>query len=130
MFSHPLLALGFRPFFLVAGVFATLWVPLWLAVWRGLLPVPSYFGPIGWHRHEMLFGYALAVIAGFLMTAAGNWTGRPMPSGGGGGGGGQRRRARAGAGLAARRPRPRRARDAVHARSDRADDGGDGRARD
>src|SRR3972149_1518901 len=75
MFSPPLLALGFRPFFLVAGVFATLWVPLWLAVWRGLLPVPSYFGPIGWDRHEMLFGYALGVIAGFPMNAAGKWGG-------------------------------------------------------
>jgi uncharacterized protein involved in response to NO len=78
---HTFLALGFRPFFLLAGVMALLWVPLWLCILSGAIPPPPLLGAVGWHRHEMIFGYTLAVVAGFLLTAAGNWTGRPMPSG-------------------------------------------------
>jgi uncharacterized protein involved in response to NO len=75
-------ALGFRPFFLLAGVVVVLFVPLWL--W--LLPTagnPSLYYPDGlnWHRHEMLFGFAAAVIAGFLLTAVHNWTNLPTPTG-------------------------------------------------
>jgi uncharacterized protein involved in response to NO len=72
-----LLALGFRPFFLLAGLAAMLLMPLWLAVRFGLLALASPLGPVAWHGHEMLFGYAVAVIAGFLLTAVANWTGRP-----------------------------------------------------
>jgi uncharacterized protein involved in response to NO len=42
---------------------------------------PSYYGNIGWHAHEMLFGYTGAVIAGFLLTAVRNWTGMVTPTG-------------------------------------------------
>jgi len=73
-------ALGFRPFFLAAGVFAILLLGLWLLVLRGWIdtgPLP----PAVWHGHEMLFGYTVAVIAGFLLTAAQNWTGLHTPSG-------------------------------------------------
>jgi len=77
MFASAFLSLPFRPFFLLAGLFATLWLPLWLLVWRGTLPLAANLGPVGWHRHEMLFGYTLAVIAGFLLTAVWNWTGQP-----------------------------------------------------
>lgn len=73
----PLFALGFRPFYLLAGLYAALSVPLWAAQYAGWLPGP---GPL-WHAHEMIFGYAFAVIAGFLLTAVRNWTARPTPSG-------------------------------------------------
>jgi uncharacterized protein involved in response to NO len=71
------LALGFRPFYLLAGCYAALAVPIHVLQFTGLLPRPE---PL-WHPHEMLFGYAFAVITGFLFTAVRNWTGRPTPSG-------------------------------------------------
>lgn len=70
---------GFRPLFLVAGIFATLVVPLWMMVWSGHVTLAGPFAPLDWHIHEMLFGYTSAVIAGFLFTAVPNWTGR-MPT--------------------------------------------------
>jgi len=73
-------ALGFRPFFLAAGLYALLMMALWLLVLRGSLHVGS-LSPLVWHGHEMLFGFAVAVIAGFLLTAAQNWTGIRTPSG-------------------------------------------------
>jgi uncharacterized protein involved in response to NO len=73
-------ALGFRPFFLAAGLYAVLMMGVWLLVLRGSL-IPGELTPPLWHGHEMLFGFAVAVIAGFLLTAAQNWTGLPMPSG-------------------------------------------------
>jgi uncharacterized protein involved in response to NO len=73
-------ALGFRPFFLAAGVYAVLLIGLWLGVLRGSLAFAD-LPPAIWHGHEMLFGFAVAVIAGFLLTAAQNWTGIRTPSG-------------------------------------------------
>jgi uncharacterized protein involved in response to NO len=73
-------ALGFRPFFLAAGVFAVLLLGLWLLVLRGWIDTGS-LPPAVWHGHEMLFGYTVAVIAGFLLTAVQNWTGLRTPSG-------------------------------------------------
>lgn len=81
LFRYPVFNLGFRPFFLLAGVFATLLIPLWLAIFTGLGSSPSYLGSVGWHAHEMLFGYTMAVVAGFLLTAVRNWTGLPTPTG-------------------------------------------------
>ena len=75
-------ALGFRPFFLAAGVAAVALIATWLAVYRGALGLPAYYDVITWHGHEMVFGYAVAVIAGFLLTAVRNWTGVPTPTGG------------------------------------------------
>lgn len=72
-----LFALGFRPLYLLAGAYAALAVPLWAAQYSGWLPGAN---PL-WHAHEMLFGYAFAVIAGFLLTAVRAWTGRPTPTG-------------------------------------------------
>ena len=77
----PLLALGFRPFYLGAGVFAVVALPVWIAVYLGRLQASGYLGGLGWHSHEMVFGFAPAVIAGFLLTAVRNWTGRPTPTG-------------------------------------------------
>jgi len=77
-----ILALGFRPFFLLAGVAAAVLIALWMLAWMGRLPVAgAYYGIVGWHSHEMLFGYAGAVIAGFLLTAVRNWTGIDTPAG-------------------------------------------------
>ena len=78
--GFALWALGFRPFYLLASIFAALSIPLWVAVYAGYLPAPFVPGLI-WHGHEMLFGYTLAVIAGFLFTAGRNWTGQPTPTG-------------------------------------------------
>jgi uncharacterized protein involved in response to NO len=77
----PLLAYGFRPFFLLAALFAALAVPLWLAAYAGALAPPSPFPASLWHGHEMLFGYAAAVLAGFLLTATPSWSGWPPVSG-------------------------------------------------
>ncbi len=77
-----LLALGFRPFFSLAGLSAILLMMGWLAIWSGgITHHMLYYGVIGWHSHEMLFGYAAAIIAGFLLTAVRNWTGVNTPSG-------------------------------------------------
>jgi len=73
---------GFRPFYLLAGLFAALSIPLWAARFAGWLGEWVYFSESVWHAHEMIFGYAFAVIVGFLLTAVRNWTGRPTPSGG------------------------------------------------
>ena len=75
-------AKGFRPFFLVAGIFAALIVPVWLFSLFGVVRVDAFLDPIGWHAHEMVFGFTVAVVAGFLLTAVGNWTGRETAVGG------------------------------------------------
>jgi uncharacterized protein involved in response to NO len=74
----PLLSYGFRPFFLAAGVSAPLALLVWLGVIAHGLAPPTAFSPAAWHAHEMLFGFAMAAVAGFLLTAVPNWTGR-MP---------------------------------------------------
>ncbi len=77
----PLLSYGFRPFFLGAGVFAVLAMVLWIATLAAGLPIGGDYGAAAWHGHEMLFGFAAAVLAGFLMTAIPNWTGQMPLSG-------------------------------------------------
>ncbi len=72
--------LGFRPFYLLASAFASMSVLLWVLQVSGLLGVTYLAGPV-WHAHEMLFGFALAVIVGFLFTAGRNWSGQPTPTG-------------------------------------------------
>ncbi len=74
-----LLYLGFRPFYLLAAALAALSVPLWFAQYAGWLPAP-HLGMM-WHAHEMIFGFATAVVAGFLLTAVRTWTSRPTPTG-------------------------------------------------
>ncbi len=74
---NALFALGFRPLYLLAGAYAALSLPVWALQYSGVLPAAN---PL-WHAHEMLFGYAFAVIAGFLLTAVRNWTALPTPSG-------------------------------------------------
>lgn len=68
--------LGFRPFYLGAAIFSFIAVLVWLGILFGGLGFPaSALNPIFWHAHEMVFGFAMAVIAGFLLTASNNWTG-------------------------------------------------------
>ena len=78
----PLWRLGFRPFFLAGGLFALIAMAFWTVVLTGHL---STWQPVGgwlaWHRHEMPFGFGIAIIAGFLLTAVQNWTGRAGLSG-------------------------------------------------
>jgi len=74
-------ALGFRPFFLLAGVFAVALMAVWVFTFMGSVAVTTYYGQVVWHSHEMIFGYTVAVIAGFLLTAVRNWTNLPTPSG-------------------------------------------------
>lgn len=77
---HPLLRLGFRPFYLLAALLAALSVPLWLASYKGLLPALPTANML-WHMHEMVFGFGGVVIVGFLFTAGRNWTNLPTPAG-------------------------------------------------
>jgi uncharacterized protein involved in response to NO len=78
----PVLRLGFRPFFWLAALFAAIAIPFWAAKYAGTAarlptPLPAY----EWHAHEMVFGFALAVVVGFLFTASRNWTGLDTPTG-------------------------------------------------
>jgi uncharacterized protein involved in response to NO len=72
--------LGFRPFYLLAAIFASASIALWGAQSAGWLPTPYLRGPL-WHAHEMIFGFTLAVMTGFLFTAVRNWTSRTTPTG-------------------------------------------------
>ena len=76
-----LFSYGFRPFFLAAGIWAVLGIVLWLPQYAGQLTLPTHFHALDWHIHEMLYGYIAASIAGFLLTAIPNWTGRLPVSG-------------------------------------------------
>jgi uncharacterized protein involved in response to NO len=73
-----LFSAGFRPFFLAAALWAMLAVPIWLVAYTTGIAPPSALPPVIWHSHEMIFGFAAATAAGFLLTAIPNWTGR-MP---------------------------------------------------
>ncbi|MGH7489684.1 MAG: NnrS family protein, partial [bacterium] len=63
------LAYAFRPMFLAAGLWAVVAIVLWLATFFGYIQLPSRFDPLAWHIHEMLFGFVMAAVAGFLLTA-------------------------------------------------------------
>ncbi len=76
VFKHPLFTLGFRAFFLLAGLSALILLLVWNVYASGTGPAAVYYPARYWHAHEMLFGYAAAVIAGFLLTAIRNWTGK------------------------------------------------------
>ena len=67
---------GFRPLFMAAGIWAALAVPVWVAVWSGLISYNGIFPPQVCHIHEMMFGFVAAAVGGFILTAVPNWTGR------------------------------------------------------
>lgn len=75
--TPPLLRLAFRPFFLGGSLLALIVVPLWLLALGGMFAWSPAGGWLAWHRHELLFGFGLAIIAGFLLTAVQTWTGQP-----------------------------------------------------
>lgn len=77
--TFSLFALGFRPFYLLAALYAVLALLLWVPVHAGRIEMPM--PGIWWHAHEMLFGFAAAVIVGFLLTAGKAWTGLETPTG-------------------------------------------------
>ena len=76
-----LMRLAFRPFFLFGVLFSLFSLLVWLAFWHGNQWITPYGSMLWWHQHEMLFGFGSAIIAGFLLTAVQNWTGRPGLSG-------------------------------------------------
>jgi len=71
-----ILTYGFRPFFFGAALWAVLAMVLWVLMLSGKAALPTAFDPVSWHAHEFLYGYLGAVVAGFLLTAVPNWTGR------------------------------------------------------
>ena len=75
------LSQGFRPFFLATGLWSAIALAVWIVMFTTGTTVPSRFDPLAWHIHEMLFGFVMAAIAGFLLTAIPNWTGRLPVSG-------------------------------------------------
>ena len=74
--APPFFRGGFRPFFFGGPLWAVVALAVWLFAFLGGGALPSAFDALAWHRHEMLFGFVGAVIAGFLLTAIPNWTGR------------------------------------------------------
>lgn len=74
--APPFLRGGFRPFFVGGAVWAIVALILWVVSLAGALILPSAFEPLAWHRHEMLFGFVGAVVAGFFLTTIPNWTGQ------------------------------------------------------
>lgn len=80
-YRHPIWGLGFRPFFLMGSLAAVLLVTFWSSVFfKGDLPT-GLFDPVVWHAHEMIYGFAMAIVAGFILTAGANWTGTKGLSG-------------------------------------------------
>lgn len=77
----PFLRLGFRPFYVGGALLAALIVPLWVLFFLGQMPLAPVLPPLLWHAHEMLFGFAAAIIVGFLLTAGKAWTGLGTPRG-------------------------------------------------
>ncbi len=81
MIKQPIWSIGFRPFFLIGSLVGALLVSYWAIIYyKGSLPA-GYFDPIYWHAHEMIYGFAVSVVAGFLLTASANWTGSKPTSG-------------------------------------------------
>lgn len=73
--SAVIFSYGFRPFFLMAAIFSPLAILVWLGVYSGTTTPVSIYPPSFWHAHEMIFGFAGAVMTGFFLTAVPNWTG-------------------------------------------------------
>jgi uncharacterized protein involved in response to NO len=76
-----LFSYGFRPFFLGGAIWACAAMVIWIAAVSGNIEIGGSYGPRAWHAHEMLFGFGSAIVAGFLLTAVPNWTGRLPVSG-------------------------------------------------
>src|SRR5687768_9205975 len=76
IFGHPFWGRGFRPFFMAGSIYTFVSILIWTGVYSGHLTPPDIFADtIIWHAHEMLYGFVMAIVAGFLLTAVANWTG-------------------------------------------------------
>lgn len=73
MLQHPVFAMAFRPLYPLAAVYGAVSILLWAFGWYSTAQLPSYF----WHAHEMIWGYAGAIVVAFLLTAVATWTGQP-----------------------------------------------------
>ncbi len=80
--AHPLLAHGFRPFFLLASLYGAFFMSAWLSIFLDAVPSPATFHPVVWHGHEMIFGFAGAAVCGFLLSATATWSQLPPVTGG------------------------------------------------
>jgi uncharacterized protein involved in response to NO len=76
VFNYPLFAMGYKAFFALAGLSALALIAVWNSISNGSLHMANYYPASIWHGHEMLFGFSVAVMAGFLLTAVNSWTGR------------------------------------------------------
>ncbi|WP_208979593.1 NnrS family protein [Pseudovibrio axinellae] len=74
-------SLGFRPFYIAGAAYAAISVPLWVASVVGLIEINGPLEGVLWHSHELIFGFAVAILIGFLYTAVQNWTGQKTPTG-------------------------------------------------
>ena len=79
--THPFMSYAFRPFFLLNGLFAIVVISVWLMALHGSRFVPVPVTLPYWHGHEMVVGFGLAAVAGFVLTAVATWTGRPPVQG-------------------------------------------------
>jgi uncharacterized protein involved in response to NO len=79
--NHIVFQKGFRPFFLFGGIWAVCLVPWWAFTYQQPMTGEPGLESISWHSHEMIFGFTMAIIAGFLLTAVENWTSRPTARG-------------------------------------------------
>lgn len=77
LWDAPFWGRGFRPFFFMGAIYSLLSIFLWAAFYDGHFSPPTFFllDPVSWHAHEMIFGFSMAIVAGFLLTAVANWTG-------------------------------------------------------
>jgi len=75
LFDHPVLGYGFRPFFLLGALYSLISMLIWGGFYAGHITPPLFMiDPVSWHAHEMIYGFTLAIVAGFLLTAVANWT--------------------------------------------------------
>jgi uncharacterized protein involved in response to NO len=75
VFAHPVLGYGFRLFFILGGLYSIISLLIWGGFYAGLATPPLFMvDPVSWHAHEMIYGYTMTIVAGFLLTAVANWT--------------------------------------------------------
>ncbi|MBK7362548.1 MAG: NnrS family protein [Micavibrio sp.] len=76
LFEHPFLGRGFRPFFLLGALYSVISLLSWAGFYAGYTtPCPVLSDLVSWHAHELIYGFTIAIVAGFLLTAVANWTG-------------------------------------------------------
>lgn len=76
LFEHPFLGRGFRPFFLLGALYSVISLLSWAGFYAGYITPPLILSDfISWHAHELIYGFTIAIVAGFLLTAVANWTG-------------------------------------------------------